>query len=45
LDAFIASADTWLELVVHRGPEAVATAFIQVLEGRVPPQQAFIISL
>ncbi|MFM2073296.1 MAG: hypothetical protein RLZZ623_3560 [Actinomycetota bacterium] len=45
LDVFIASVDTWLELVVHRGPDAVAAAFIEVLEGRVPPRQAFIISL
>ncbi len=44
-NTFVESANTWLELVVHRGPDAVAEAFDAVLEGKVPPHQAFIISL
>lgn len=43
--SFTTSADDWLELVVHRGADAVAAAFDSVLEGRVPPHQAFVISL
>ncbi len=44
-DLFTASAATWIEVVVHRGPDAVTDAFGAVLAGRVPANQAFIISL
>ncbi len=44
-DRFITSADTWLEIVEHRGPDAVATAFADVVDGRVSPNQAYVISL
>lgn len=44
-DTFVASAAGWLDIVPHRGPEAVATAFDAVLAGRVPAHQAYVISL
>jgi NADPH:quinone reductase-like Zn-dependent oxidoreductase len=44
-DIFTESATSWMEIVVHRGPAAVTAAFGEVLEGRVPPHQAFVISL
>jgi hypothetical protein len=44
-NSFVESAGTWLELVVHRGPEAVTAAYEAVLEGNVSPHQAFIITL
>jgi hypothetical protein len=43
-DVFTASAAAWLQLDVRRGPEAVADAFDDVLEGRVPPDHAVIIT-
>jgi hypothetical protein len=43
-DAFTASAAGWLELDVRRGPQAIAEAFDDVLEGRVPPDHAVIIT-
>jgi len=42
---FTASADGWLEIVEHRGAEAVARAFDEVRDGRVPANQAYVISL
>ena len=42
---FTESAATWLEIVVHRDGEAVAAAFGAVVDGGVPPRQAYIISL
>lgn len=42
---FTDSAESWLEIVVHRGPDAVVAAFDDVVEGRVPPSQAFVIAL
>lgn len=44
-DTFSASTRQWMTIVEHRGPDAVATAFAAVLEGRVPPNEAYIISL
>jgi NADPH:quinone reductase-like Zn-dependent oxidoreductase len=44
-DRFIDSADGWLDIVEHRGPDAVATAFADVVDGRVAPHQAYVISL
>ena len=43
-DRFVSSADSWLEIVEHRGPDAVAAAFADVVDGRVPPHQAYVIS-
>ena len=42
---FLASVDSWLEVVRHEGPEAVAKAYEDVLEGRVPPSHGYVISL
>ncbi|MEX1106869.1 MAG: DUF2855 family protein [Ilumatobacteraceae bacterium] len=42
---FIISADGWLEIVVQRGPDAVAQAFADVRDGLVPANQAYVISL
>lgn len=42
---FTASADGWLEIVEHRGPEAVARAFDEVRDGLVPADRAYVISL
>jgi hypothetical protein len=44
-DTFVAGASTWLEIVVHRGPDAVAAVYADVVDGRLPPHQAAIISL
>ncbi len=44
-DVFTDSASRWLEIVEHRGPDAVAAAFDAVLGGRVPANQAYVISL
>jgi NADPH:quinone reductase-like Zn-dependent oxidoreductase len=42
---FSASAERWMTVVEHRGAQAVAEAYLAVLEGHVAPDQAFIISL
>jgi len=42
---FVASAATWLELVEGHGPEAVAHAYVEVLEGRARPDQGHVLSL
>jgi hypothetical protein len=44
-DAFTTSANGWIELIEHRGPDAVANAYEAVLDGQVPPHQAYTISL
>lgn len=44
-DSFAASATTWMRVVVRRGPDAVAAAYGEVLEGRADPATAAIISL
>ncbi len=44
-DAFTESAAGWLRIVEHRGPDAVRAAFDEVLEGRLPADQAAVISL
>ncbi len=43
--AFAASAESWLEITVHRGPDAVAAVFADVVDGRLAPSEAAIISL
>src|ERR1700733_6406493 len=35
----------WLEVVEHRGPAAVQKAYLDTLQGRVPPHQGLILSL
>jgi Protein of unknown function (DUF2855) len=42
---FTSSTEAWLRFDVRRGPDAVAAAFDDVLEGRVPPDHAVVISL
>jgi Protein of unknown function (DUF2855) len=44
-EKFTASVTTWLRFDVRRGPDAVAAAFDDVLEGRVAPDHAVVISL
>jgi hypothetical protein len=44
-DVFLASAGGWLDIVEARGADAVAVAFAEVLDGRVPAHQAYVISL
>lgn len=44
-DRFVGSASNWLEVVVHRGPEAVVAAYREVVNGAVAPHQAAIIAL
>ncbi|TVR21226.1 MAG: DUF2855 family protein [Ilumatobacter sp.] len=44
-DQFVDSAAGWLEVVVHRGPEAVGAAYDDVVAGSVAPHQAYIIAL
>ncbi|MCX6522662.1 MAG: DUF2855 family protein [Actinobacteria bacterium] len=44
-DVFLASAGGWLDIVEARGADAVAAAFADVLAGRVPAHQAYVISL
>jgi Protein of unknown function (DUF2855) len=35
----------WIEIVEHRGPEAVRQAYLATLQGSVPPDQGLILSL
>jgi hypothetical protein len=44
-DGFTASVAGWLEVVEVRGPDAVTTAYLDVLEGRCPPAHGLICSL
>lgn len=44
-NTFTESAETWLTIEVHRGPDAVATVFDEVLEGRLSPDRACVIEL
>jgi hypothetical protein len=43
--AFGASVATWLEVEHSRGEEAVRNAYLEVLDGRAPPQRGHILSL
>jgi hypothetical protein len=43
--AFLPSVKGWLEIRASRGPEAVATTYKEVLEGRQPPRLGHILSL
>lgn len=42
---FLASTDAWLEVVRGYGPEAMARAYREVLEGRAQPNQGHVVSL
>lgn len=44
-ERFAASARTWLTIVEHRGPAAVAAAYTDVVDGKVAPSEAYAISL
>ena len=37
--------DSWLEVVRERGPEALRSAYLDVLDGRIDPSQAHVLSL
>jgi hypothetical protein len=43
--AFAESAARWMDVVVHRGPAAVAAVYPDVLEGRITPSTAVVIAL
>ena len=45
LEQFIASARDWLTITEAHGEEAVATAYVEVLEGRARPDQGYVLSL
>ncbi len=42
-DVFVGDAARWLTISVHCGSEAVVAAYLDVLEGRVPPSVAYVI--
>ena len=42
---FVPMLDRWIEVAESRGPEAVKQAYIDTLNGRVPPDQGHILSL
>lgn len=44
-ERFAESATGWIDVVVHRGADAVAEAYLEVVDGKVAPHQAYVISL
>jgi hypothetical protein len=42
---FAPNLDRWMKVVKHRGPAAVQRAYLDTLNGRVPPDQGLILSL
>ena len=42
---FLGFSDQWLRVVQHSGPEALQSVFLDVLTGRIDPQDGHIISL
>ncbi len=42
---FVPKLDQWMTVIEHRGPAAVQRAYIDTLNGRVPPDQGLILSL
>lgn len=42
---FLPSVESWLEIRHSRGAQAVAATYLEVLEGRVPPQVGHVLSL
>ena len=43
--AFLPSVNTWLQVVVGRGPAAVEAAYREVLDGKAKPEQGHMLSL
>jgi hypothetical protein len=43
--ALLPRLPAWLEVIERRGPAAVREAYLDTLQGRVPPQQGLILSL
>ena len=42
---FVPKLDRWMKVSEHRGPAAVQRAYLDTLNGRVPPDQGLILSL
>jgi hypothetical protein len=42
---FEPNLDRWMKVIEHRGPAAVQRAYLDTLNGRVPPDQGLILSL
>ena len=42
---FTPNLDRWMKVIEHRGPAAVQRAYLDTLNGRVPPDQGLILSL
>jgi hypothetical protein len=42
---FAPNLDQWMKVIEHRGPAAVQRAYLDTLNGRVPPDQGLILSL
>ena len=43
-DAFLESVDGWLTIAERRGPDAMADTWLEVLEGRTPPDVGYVVS-
>jgi hypothetical protein len=44
-DAFLPSVNDWMKVVTREGPEAVESAYRDMLEGKVAPEEGLILSL
>jgi hypothetical protein len=42
---FAPNLDRWMKVIEHRGPAAVQRAYLDTLNGHVPPDQGLILSL
>lgn len=42
--SFLASVDGWLTIAERRGPDAVAEVWVDVVEGRTPPDVGYVVS-
>ena len=42
---FVEFADGWLEVRTSSGPEGLKEAYLEVLEGKVPPKAGHVVSL
>jgi hypothetical protein len=42
---FAPNLDQWIKVIQYRGPAAVQRAYLDTLNGRVPPDQGLILSL
>ena len=43
--AFLAEVDDWITVTEVRGPEAALAAYLEMLDGKTPPDQALIVSM